>query len=164
MSRVAVWAVALAAAVASGCGGMGRGNEPPEPVERVDAVGLWGVPPAAINWDDIPGPDGVQVRVFLYQAERPQPVLVKGTVELIMYPGRLHAESVAGVAPLRTWTFTPQELGTRLSKGQAGWGYFFRLGWGQEVPTTPTVTIVARYTPPKGSPVYSATLVIPIPK
>ena len=80
----------LAAAVLGGCGSMRRGvsQTPPNPVDRVDAINLWAVPPAAINWDDMPGPDGVQVNVFLYQADRAEPVLIKGTLEFVMLEGR----------------------------------------------------------------------------
>jgi hypothetical protein len=133
-------------------------------VDRVDAIDLWAVPPAAINWDGVPGPDGVQVNVFLYLADRAEPVLVKGALEFMMYEGRRPRNGLETVQPLRTWKFTEQELGTHEMRGPAGWGYMAQLGWGKDVPKSAVVTLTVRYLPPSGPPVTSAPKVIPIPK
>ena len=73
---------------------------PPEPVEQADAIELWANPPVAVNWNDEPGPDGVRVSVFLYQyAGQPvTSVLIKGTLEFLMYDGRVD-ESRTGAPP-----------------------------------------------------------------
>jgi hypothetical protein len=168
MTRVAIGSLMLVivAAVLGGCGPARRGvsQTPPNPVDRVDAINLWAVPPAAINWDDVPGPDGIQVNVFLYQADRAEPVLIKGTIEFVMYEGRRPRDGPETVKPLRTWQFTEQELGTHEMRGPAGWGYAVQLGWGKDVPKSAVVTLLVRYLPPKGPPVSSEPIVIPIPK
>lgn len=165
--------LALGACAAAGCGGGPatlRARElksvsltPPSPVERADAVELWAVPPAAINWDETPGPDGVQVRVFLYMAEQAETVLVKGTVECLLYDGRVPRENLSVAKPMRVWTFTTQDLATRHLRGMAGWGYALQLGWGRNVPAASVVTVAARYVPPAGEPVYSAPISIAMP-
>jgi hypothetical protein len=156
----------IAATVLGGCGPARRGvsQTPPKPVTRVDAIDLWAVPPAAINWDDMPGPDGIQVNVFLYQADRAEPVLIKGTVEFIMYEGRRPREGLETTRPFRTWKYTEQELATREIRGPAGWGYAAQLGWGNDVPKSAVVTLMVRYVPPQGPSVSSMPIVIPIPK
>jgi hypothetical protein len=157
----------VAAAVLAGCGPARKGVSltPPKPVDRVDAIDLWAVPPAAINWDDVPGPDGIQVNVFLYQASRAEPVLVKGTIEFTMYEGRQPREGLEAAPALRKWTYTEQELGTHEMRGPAGWGYVAQLGWGKDVPKSAVVTLTVRYVPPQGPPVSSrAPIVIAIPK
>ena len=168
MTRAVIGSLILvvAAAVLGGCGSMRRGvsQTPPNPVDRVDAINLWAVPPAAINWDDMPGPDGVQVNVFLYQADRAEPVLIKGTLEFVMLEGRRPREGLEGATPFRTWTYTEQELATREMRGPAGWGYMAQLGWGKDVPKSAVVSLLVRYLPPKGPPVVSTPIVIPIPK
>lgn len=168
MMRVALCGLLLmvAATVLGGCGPARRGvsQTPPKPVDRVDAIDLWAVPPAAINWDDMPGPDGIQVNVFLYQADRAEPVLIKGTVEFIMYEGRRPREGLETTTPFRTWKYTEQELATREMRGPAGWGYAAQLGWGNDVPKSAVITLMVRYLPPQGPSVSSMPIVIPIPK
>jgi hypothetical protein len=157
----------VAAAALAGCGPARRGASPtpPKPVDLVDAIDLWVVPPAAINWDDVPGPDGVQVNVFLYRADRAEPVLGKGAVEFIIYEGRRPRENLESAPPLKTWKFAEQELAALQMRGSAGWGYVARLGWGRDVPQSAVVTLTARYLPPLGPPVsVRAPIVIPIPK
>jgi len=166
MKRVAAVSLALAAAMAMGCAGRVKSVSltPPSPVTRVDAINLWAVPPVAINWDDMPGPDGVQVNVFLYQADRAAPVLMKGMLEFSMYEGRHHADALREAKPLRTWTYTEQELATRQVRGIAGWGYGIQLGWGLQVPDSDIITLVACYRPPKGAPIYSSPIIIAVSK
>jgi hypothetical protein len=168
MTRVVIGSLilVLTAAVLGGCGSMRRGvsQTPPEPVDRVDAINLWAVPPAAINWDDVPGPDGIQVNVFLYQADRAEPVLIKGTLEFVIFEGRRPREGLEGDTPFRTWTYTEQELATQEMRGPAGWGYMAQLGWGKDVPQSAVVSLFVRYVPPKGAPVASSPIIIPIPK
>jgi hypothetical protein len=165
MRRVVLCSLILAAAIMGGCGSMRKGVSPtpPKPVDRAIAIDLWAVPPAAINWDDVPGPDGVQVNVFLYQADRAEPVLVKGTIEFTMFEGRRPREGLEAAQPLRQWKYTEQELATREIRGPAGWGYAAQLGWGKDVPKSAVVTLLVRYLPPQGPPVSSAPVVIAIP-
>ena len=168
MKQVALWSLLCAGVLgmALGCGPSRRGvsRTPPRLVDHADAIELWAMPPAAINWDEVPGPDGVRVSVYLYLAEQAQPVLVKGSLEFMMYEGRRPHEGPETVQPFRTWQFTEQELLTHQMRGPAGWGYAAQLGWGRDVPKSAVITLLARYLPPAGPPVASSPIVIPIPK
>ena len=136
---------------------------PPNPVDMADRVELWLVPAAAVNWDDDPAPDGVRAQVFLYQAQQPETVLVKGTLELLMYEGRVSRMGLADATPQRVWTFTPQELAACVVRGMVGWGYAVQLEWGRQAPTSAAVTFAVRYAPPTGPRIFSAPAVIAMP-
>ena len=165
MKRGILMAVIVGAALAAGCANTHRvSTTPPWPVDRVDYIDVWATPPAAINWDDVPGPDGVRLNVFLYQANRAEPVMGKGTLEFTMYEGHQKSDAMAAAKPLRTWTFTTQELATRQVRTMAGWGYAIQLGWGRDVPKSAGVTFVARYLPAQGTPTASAPIMIGVPQ
>ncbi len=157
--------------LAAGCGGPAPGakelksvsTKPPRPVDAVDRVDFWAAPPATINWDEIPGADGVQARVYLFKADRPDTVLVNGALEFLMYPGRVEQDAPPPAEPLKTWSFTGDELAAHRTRSMVGWGYAAQLGWGKDVPTAPVITLRARYQPPKGPPVYSAPISIAMP-
>ena len=157
--------------LAGGCGRPASGakelksvsTKPPRPVDGVDRVDFWAVPPAAINWDEIPGADGVQARVYLFRADRPDPVLVKGGLEFLMYAGRAQQGTLPPAEPLKAWSFTADDLVAQRARSMVGWGYAAQLGWGKDVPTAPVITLRARYQPPKGPPVYSAPISIAMP-
>ena len=165
MKRWFFFALLAAACVAAGCGNSHRvSTTPPWPVENVDHIDVWAVNSAAINWDEVPGPDGVRLSVFLFQGGQAEPVMTKGTLEFSMYEGRPKAAASQEPKLLRTWTFTTQELATRQMRSMVGWGYAIQLGWGRDVPQTPAVTVVAKYIPPKGEPLVSSPTVIEVPK
>jgi len=168
---VLLLALAIVSVSAAGCSRAawswpwGRpAGAPPNPVDSVDHIDLWAVPPAAINWDDMPGPDGVQVSVLLYQEATPQPVRVKGSLEFSMWAGRLHGSDIATAQPFQTWSFDARELIALQIRGPAGWGYGARLGWGSKRPNSQVVTVRARYVPLNGSPVSSAPILIAMPE
>ena len=167
MTRAATSLALLACVLAAGCGAeTGRATvspTPPEPVDRVDALELWASPPAAVNWDDSPGPDGVQVRLYLFRASRPQPVLVSGTIEFRLYAGRVNRGGDPGADPLKVWTFTGDDLAVRRFRSLVGWGYAARLGWGGERPKTSVVSVQAVYRPPEGPAVAGAPAAIAMP-
>jgi len=156
-------AVVLAAAAGCSMDTRGMTSGPPRSVENVDAVTLWATPPSPLNWDDVPGPDGVQVRVFLFQTDQPLAVLVRGDLEFMMYAGRVPQAGLTSAQPLRTWTFTSQDLATRQIRDIVGWGYMVRLGWGQKMPAAAAITVTARYQPLGGDPVYAAPISIQMP-
>ena len=160
--------LALAALALAGCaeGEFGRTSvspTPPKPVAQVDAVELWASPPAAINWDDKPGPDGVQVRLYLFQVGRPQPVMVDGAIEFRMYAGRVSHGGVPEVDPFKVWRFTSDDLDVRRFRSMVGWGYAARLGWGGQVPEASVVSVQAVYEPSEGQGVVSAPVAIALP-
>jgi hypothetical protein len=89
---------------------------------------------------------------------------VTGTLELVMYEGRLAAENFTTAQPFRVWRFNSQDLVMRQERGVAGWGYGAQLGWSRQAPASPTVTVLARYLPPQGPAAYSTPVVIPVGK
>ena len=101
--------------------------------------------------------------MYLYQADRAEPVLIKAGLEFLMHEGRRPREGSAA-ALLKTWQFTEEELVTHQMRGPAGWGYAIQLGWGKDVPTSSVITLTVRYLPLVGPPVASSPIVIPIPK
>jgi hypothetical protein len=156
--------VALAALVAAGCG---AGNAPPAPVAEVDHVSLISTTPSAIHLDGEPGPDAVNVQVFLFRADKPAAQLVKGTLEFLLYQQerRLSEEALMKLLetePFHTWRFPGSELiAHRGHLSKSLWGYRMQLRWGRTPPRTKTVLLLARYVSPGGQTVYSAPLLIP---
>ena len=136
---------------------------PPRAVDRADIVDLWAVPPAVINWDDVPGPDGVRVCVFLYRSDRPEPVLVKGEIEFLMFDGRVPRDGLTTAKPFQVWRYAEKELAASQMRGVAGWGYAAQLGWGRNVPKSAAITVTARYLPPTGSPLYASPFSLAMP-
>ena len=130
-------------------------SQPPRPVDKVDKVALRISPPMPLNWDDTPGLDGLQAQVNLFQVDQPLSVTVEGTLEFMLYEGRGTAQVLAGKEPFRTWSFTGAGLERCLDKTIFGWGYAMRLDWGNRPPKTPSVTLLARYRPARGSDVSS---------
>jgi hypothetical protein len=121
---------------------------------RVDVINL--LPsPVAENFDDQPGPDGVLLRAYLYQLDKPLPVAADGTLELMLFEGSITAEGLAAARPLQVWSFTAAELKPYLRPDEYGlWCYQFALRWGR-APISARATLVGRYLPPAGPPVRS---------
>ena len=156
-------ATGMLAALAGGCGNFGKVNvsrKPPRPVEKIDEI-MVSLTPAALNWDDMPGADGFQTRVHLFQLDEPLAMPVKGALEFALYEGRGTARALGGKEPFRVWRFEGDELSRHLVRSMIGWGYSLPLGWGQRPPTSASVTLLARYRPPTGKatvakPIYLA--------
>jgi len=142
-----------------GCGPPGGvatvGGSPPRPVGTVDVVDLRAAP-VALNWDDQPGPDGLEAYVYLYQRAHPLPVTVSGKLEFLLFEGRVTQGGVRTMKPFRVWPFAGRQLNSCLVRGVAGWMYVVRLRWGASVPTTDMVTLAARYHPGDDEPRYSS--------
>ena len=151
----------LLAAALAGCGAAGRDRAAPRPSGGIQVVNLQAMP-TAVNWDDSPGADGLRVRVYLFQVDRPEPVQARGALEFLLYEGAVRAEDLAGARVVRTWRFDRGELPAYAARSLAGWGYVFALGWGSEVPAAGTITLVARYVPAGGEPVSSSPVAITV--
>jgi len=155
-------AVALVAA-AVGCNSRSKtpGDRPPAAVDHVDRFAI-PTSPHPLNWDAEPGSDGLAVQVFFERRSvGPLPVAVTGTIEFMLYEGALTAGQEAAT-PLHTWNFTGAELPGYAVRAAWGWGYAMRLGWGAKRPKTSSVTLLARYIPPTGSPVDAQPIIIPV--
>ncbi len=157
------WAL-LAAALAAGAAGCDPARYPPPPVDRVDYV-VVSVQPIPMNWDDRPGPDGLEIELYLFRPSQGSlPVTVSGAMEFALYEGRPAAGDIDTARPLRTWRFAGDDLRACLARSTAGWGYAMRLAWGPDPPKTSAITLTARYVPPegRGPPVSASPTVIAI--
>ncbi len=153
MRIVATWFVCLAAL--SGCEGLGDGHGP-ELVANVDQVHLMVPVQAAIDLDGLPGPDGLLAAVLFTREDRPKPVAVSGTLEIMMFDGRIGTDVIATTKPDHHWTFTASELSHLLGTNEYGMlTYRFVLPWGPTPPKSGVVTLAAKYFPPQGPPVYT---------
>jgi len=157
MSKALGTVLLLAAACGCAQDATKVGSTPPAPVAEVDSVSLW-VRPGALNWDDRPGPDGVQTQVYFFRTDpgHTLPLTVSGTVEFSLYEGNVRGTDLAKARPWRTWKFTARELSGFLSRGWAGWCYSITLPWGAKAPESETVTLVAKYISPDGRELYAA--------
>jgi len=162
--RAVVMLLACAGGVV-GCGGPVRQgatpDRPPAPVSQVDVVAAEAVP-MAVNWDERPGPDGVRIRVTLFQRAQPRPVVGSGTLDFLLFPGKVGDVDPATARPAQSWTFACAELRPSLVRSIVGWGYSLSLGWGDRMPDSPTVTVFVRYAAPGGEPVWSKPVTIAI--
>ena len=122
------------------------------PVEQIHVI----TGPTALNFDQVPGPDGFQARVYATSAKGAATVsIVNGTLEVMMFDGLLKDENPASAKSLRVWTYTASELKRYGQKTSVGFAYVLTLLWGEARPTQDKITIVARYVPQRGLPIYS---------
>lgn len=151
MIRAGIVIVLLAAGVLGGCIQGGS-------VDTVDAMELH-TPMVAADWDGKPGADGLGARVLMYHKTADggvRTVRVSGTVELLMFAGRLGPEQISSAKPLRTWTFEGDDLDACITKSLGLTMYSFRLPFGDLTPPKGGITLVARYRPRGGEQWFGA--------
>jgi hypothetical protein len=123
--------------------------------EHVDEVHLFGLP-ITLNLDGKPGADGFAVRVFVTKNGGAKGATVEnGNLEVLMFDGVIGSDEIAAKEPNQVWKFTPRQLSPLREQASLGNSYRFTLRWDQQ-PTRGHVTVVARYVPVKGGPVYSS--------
>ena len=88
-----------------------------------------------MNWDGVPGADGLEVRLHLFQYSRQLPVTVKGSLEFLLYEGVVRPGEFAKARLYHTWRFGGQALQAHLGRSAVGWGYAMRLDWTDRPPT-----------------------------
>lgn len=158
MMRLAWILLGLMAGAAVGCAGPVGSGSRPAAVDRVDGVVLESQP-VAIDLDGKPGADGVRVRLHFYQVDAQnglRPVGVLGTVEILLFEGKVQPEAISATKPFHIWQFTASQLQQHQGKDNYGlWCYDFVLNWGQHVPSTRGITLSTRYTPRAGQPIYA---------
>jgi len=111
--------------------------------------------PLAVNLDDIPGADGVVLKLFAANRGHPRSLpLRSGTLEIAAYPGT--PSPTALPEPFQLWTFTPAELKPYEFTTGLGTGYSLTLNWMPRLLSSNRVTIIARYLSTHGAPVTSA--------
>lgn len=152
-------------AVAAGCqqpDAPVRPKTPPEPVARVDQVHLWAPLQPTVKVGGGSGADAFVVEVFFEQAGQNMPVTVSGSLDMLLFAGRVEGEGLSQAKPLQTWSFSPPQLSGMLIRGQYGmFGYRLMLPW-DKPPARPMVTLVAKYRPPQGPPVISSPISVAI--
>ncbi|MHC4293981.1 MAG: hypothetical protein ACYSTL_00175 [Planctomycetota bacterium] len=138
-----------------------KGAYPPKSVAKVDKITIFSMP-TAINLDNVPGPDALRVRVYLFQLARPEPVTVKGAMEFLLYEGRVSLSDLHTQVPYHVWRLDGERMNRYLSRGMAGWGYSMELRWAGHPPKSNVISLAVRYQPPEGESVYSIPSVISI--
>jgi hypothetical protein len=123
--------------------------------DRVDEVHLFGLP-VTLNFDAKPGPDGFAVRIFVTKGGGAKGSTIQsGNLEVMMFDGVVGVDEIVTKEPNQTWKFTAGQLAPLREQTSLGNGYRFALRW-ENPPTRGHITVVARYVPPKGNPVYSS--------
>ncbi len=152
-------------------GGRGSGADsapvPARPSARssggIEEVHLFGIP-VAMNFDRTVGPDGFVVRVFASSHARAKGLPVRsGLIEILMYDGTFREGTQVAPKPTKVWSFPAAKLDGYATESSLGLGYQFALKWETSKPTQNRITVVARYVPPTGPPIYSVPSVIPVP-
>ena len=144
-----------------GCNRDGIRAKPPKTVAYVDAI-LLEVASAPFVADDEPGPDGLQVRISFYLNDQPLPVAVTGSLEFLLYEGRISRGRLVEARPCYVWKFAPGDLERYAVRNHGLWGYGMALLWGDKAPLSDTVTLGARYQPPDAAPMYSRPVLLSI--
>ena len=112
--------------------------------------------PVALNLDPRPGPDSLAVKIYAGNLRDAKPVAItSGTLELMMFDGILK-KSTNAPTPLHTWTYPARELPRYQFKASIGIGYEFTASWTTNKPTAAKITLISRYLPDSGTPIYSA--------
>ena len=157
MARAGLILVLLAASLAAGCSQMMLSGGGPPTVSRVDRMDLW-VAPVALEQNGQPGPDGVELRVYLFQSSpgATQPGLIKaGQFQFFAYEGRLNVGTNA--QPFFQWEYSADQMRPFFGADKYGLGsYHATLSWVPKIPTSTTITIIARFVDAQGRAAVSA--------
>lgn len=123
----------------------------------VDAIEIY-ASPVAVDWDGVPGSDGLSVRAMFFRFDRSQAVAVgDGELIFMLFAGRQAPAEVRNAQPLMSWRFDADQLRQVARQTIIGVSYNFHLPWeGERPPPAPTVSLTARYQPPSGPPVWTA--------
>lgn len=151
MIRGAALAVAI---LLSGCAAAGDAGEDADE-SLVTAINVQ-TAPTAVNWDGVPGPDGLQVRLFLFGADGAESKrFSRGSIDFMLFEGRISDAQVLTTEPLVKWSFTAKEMEAVGGQGMVGWSYEPRLGWGSHVPKTRSISLVVRVRQPDAKAILS---------
>jgi hypothetical protein len=131
---------------------------PPAPSTNPGYLMLSLSPPTVLNWDTVPGADGVRAEIDFFAPSSELAVPVDGKLDVFLYSDEVSADQ----SPLHTWTFTSAELGGHLTRTMVGWGYVFSLGWAPDQPKGDRVTFKARFTSPEGGVLTGDPVTVPM--
>jgi hypothetical protein len=117
----------------------------------------------ALDLDQLPGPDGVGVRVYASRKDSNEALpITSGTLEILMFDGSLAADELSSVEPLKKWSYPAETLRKYVQKTSIGTSYRFAALWGDAKPKDARVTVVTRYIAPDGRQIYSAPGSVPV--
>lgn len=112
--------------------------------------------PVALNLDGLPGPDTVAVKIYAGNPREAKPVpITSGSLELLMFDGLLK-KSTNAPTPLQIWTFPARQLKRYEFKASIGTGYELTASWTTNKPRAAKITLISRYVPDSGAPIYSS--------
>ena len=155
LSAVLCFAIGCATSPGNG-GGSSSGRQ------GIDALHIFSLP-LALDLDGVPGPDGFGVTLYASAVAPAKGVpITSGSVEILMFDGVLSADTQTNAAPRRVWSYTSAELKRYVIKTSLGTGYRFTPRWGDTPPLQNRISIVARYVPPRDTPIQSAPTTISV--
>ncbi len=98
--------------------------------------------PVAVNLDEQPGSDGFAIKLYAgnIRHAKTRPIQT-GNLDVLLYDGVPLSNDAQ---PLKTWTFTADQLGTYQINATIGVGYQLALRWDNERPTQPRFSVVTR--------------------
>ncbi len=130
-------------------------------IEEVNVL----IAPAALNFDGIPGPDGLSLRVYLGNPREAKYLpLPNGTLEVVMFDGILKPAEMASSQPLHVWSYPADELRAYGQKTSIGVSYVLTPMWGADRPTHNRVTVLVRCVSPQGKKTYSSPTIVFVPE
>lgn len=138
--------------------GTGGENTPDAPFPHVNKIMLMVDSASAINWDQNPGPDGVRVKIYLWQNDGKKinaVTLKRGTIELLLYDGRLKIHQLPDSTPIQQWRYSADQMKQAVNKRPVGSVYGWALAFGQKLPKSDIITVSARILHPGGAPMYA---------
>lgn len=133
----------------------GETNVQPSP--RVDKLELESFP-AAINLDDDPGADGIQLKLRLFNLQEPPAQrLQRGEIEFVLYEGRIPDDQLGAAEPFYIWRYNSAAKLNRHGRNTlVGWQYEMVLAWNKDhSPETRAITVIARLLRPGKPPLYA---------
>lgn len=135
----------------AGCASTDGARQGP-PVEKIILLSA----PAAVDLDQLPGADGIAIRIYASNRQTAKTIPVTaGTLEILMHDGVAIAGDLKSLKPLKTWSLTAAELRPYARSTTFGVCYSLLLSWGDARPTKPSITVLALYRSPQGPGFYS---------
>ncbi len=151
----------------AGCVEPGRPQVPPAVAQVDEVILLTRVNPLRTIGEG-ESPNAIALEVFFEKAGQPGGVPVSGSLEVLIFEGRVPPEELLTRRPFHVETYTNAMLRERpdstLREGispRLGVSYRGAVPWGEKAPAAALLTVAARYIPPRGSPVISAPITFP---
>jgi hypothetical protein len=154
-------ASALAALSLTGCASSGHRSD--AGVEAIQELNLLAAP-VALNFDGVPGPDGISLRLYATAPGQPKSITIRsGTLEVILFDGVVKISEIQSAKPLHVWSYPADTLVRYGQKTSIGMSYVLTPLWGKDKPARNRATVVARYLSPRGPKFYSGPVTVYVP-